>query len=562
MTLGHVAAPVLVITRRDILDSGANNIIQVLRFYAGIDVAQTGGPGQPASVFLQGASSGQTLVLINGVKVNGGNLGLAPLADIPLTNVARIEIVEGPSSSLYGSDAIGGVIDIITRGDAREPHAHVAVADGSYGTRELSVGAADGGRYVSAGVDFSRYLTRGFPPLIGSGISAASTDSLLDSFVRWRPDNDDQLVARLWQSRGTTGYLNYAGERRSENFRERLVILRGHFRLERGVQGRLTVSDDENRLLQNQRPDFDRTKRLGVDGRLTFTRLPWQTLLVGLSLEHEHDSSLVYGTSYDRSFRTLSPYLEDVVHMGANRFVASARFSDYSTFGMHPTWNLADSYAWRTGTSLGLEWGSGFRAPPAEDLYGYGGNPALAPESSHTLEIVARQWIGSTARLGLNFYLSRVDDLIVYLGPTAAYPEGINVNVGRTQTRGASLSFTWDPHPWSLLARVDIQNPRDLDTGAVLARRSEHSASLLLSRHILQGRLGIEVIAVGPRPDSPYTSVIDPGYVLTDLSGRWLLTNHISVGLRVGNLFDIHYVEVSGYQTPGRSLLVALRWDL
>lgn len=561
-TLGHVAAPVIVITRREILESGALDLVQLLRFYAGIDVAQTGGPGQPASVFLQGASSGQTLVLVNGIEVNGGNLGLAPLADIPLADVARVEIVEGPSSSLYGSDAIGGVIDIVTRGDARRLHAHAALALGSYGTRDLTADAADGGRRFAAGADLSRYLTRGFPPLVGSGISAASTDTLLDAFARWRAGPREGVVARLWQSRGTTGYLNYAGERRSENFRERLLILRGRLRAAAGIHARLTLSDDENRLLQNQRPDFARTRRLGLDGRLALTRLPAETLLLGVSLSHEHDSSLVYGTAYDRSLRVLAPYAEDIVRTGRNRFVVAARLSDYSTFGTHPTWNLADSYVWRSGTSLGVEWGSGFRAPPAEDLYGYGGNPALAPESSHTLEIVARQWLGASARLGLNLYLSRIDDLIVYLGPSAAHPEGINENVGRTQTRGAALSFTWNGRPWTLLARLDVQQPRDLETGDVLARRSERSASLLVGRRVLHGTLGLDLVAVGPRPDSPYTSVIDPGYVLTDLDGRWPLGGGLAAGFRLGNLFDVHYVEVSGYQTPGRSLLVSLRWDL
>jgi vitamin B12 transporter len=562
LSLSDVPAPVIVITRREILRSGALDLVQLLRFYAGIDVAQTGGPGQPASVFLQGASSGQTLVLIDGVEVNGGNLGLAPLADIPLTDVERVEIVEGPSSSLYGSDGIGGVIDILTRGNARRLHAHASVAYGSYGTRSLDVGGADGGGRFAAGADFSRTLVRGFPPLVGSGIDAGTTESLLNAFARWRPSARGNLVARLWQSRGTTGYLNYEGLPRSENFRDRLVLLRGRLRLASGVHARLTLDDYEERLLQNQRPDFARTRREGLDARVSFTRLPAQRLLVGVSLRHEHDSSLVYGTAYDQGFRLLAPYAEDIVTTGRNRFVASARLSDYSTFGAHRTWSLADVYRWASGTSLGVEWGTGFRAPPAEDLYGYGGNPALAPESSHTLEIVARQWMSDDARLTLNLYLSRIDDLIVYLGPSALYPEGINENVGRTQTRGASLSLAWLPRPWSLRARLDVQQPRDLETGTVLARRSERSASLLLGRRLAGGEIGLDLLAVGPRPDSPYTTVIDPGYVLTDLDGRWPLPGPLTLGVRIGNLLDVHYTEVSGYQTAGRSILLALRWDL
>ncbi len=562
LSLADVPAPVIVITRREILESGALDLVQLLRFYAGVDVAQTGGPGQPASVFLQGASSGQTLVLINGVEVNGGNLGLAPLADIPLTDVARVEIVEGPSSSLYGSDGIGGVIDIVTRGNARRLHAHVAVADGSYGTRSLDVGSADGGRRFAAGADFSRTLVRGFPPLVGSGIDAATTESLLNAFARWRPSARGNLVARLWQSRGTTGYLNYGGAPRSENFRDRLVLLRGRLRVATGLHARLTLSDDENRLLQNQRPDFSRTRREGIDARLSFTRLPAQRLLVGVALHHQHDSSLVYGTAYDQGFRVLAPYAEDIVTTGRNRFVVAGRLSNYSTFGTHPTWSLADSYRWPSGTSLGVEWGTGFRAPPAEDLYGYGGNPDLAPESSHTLEVVARQWLGNDARLGLNLYLSRVNNLIVYLGPSALDPEGINENIGRTQTRGASLSFAWSRRPWNLLARVDVQQPLDLETGTVLARRSERSASLLLGHRLAGGEIGVDLLAVGPRPDSPYTTVIDPGYVLTDLNGRWPLWAHLTLGVRVGNLLGVHYTVVSGYRTAGRSILVGLRWDL
>ena len=562
LALTDTPAPVIVITRREILQSGALDLIQLLRFYAGIDVAQTGGPGQPASVFLQGASSGQTLVLIDGVEVNGGNLGLAPLADIPLTDVARVEIVEGPSSSLYGSDGIGGVIDIVTRGDAHRRHAHVSVADGSYGTRALGLGIADGGRRFAAGADFSRILVRGFPPLVGSGLAEGTTTSLLDAFARWRPSAHGNLVARLWQSRGTTGYLNYDGAPRSESYRDRLVLLRGRLAVATGVHARVTLSDYEDRLLQNQRPDFSRTRREGLDTRLTFTRLPAQRLLVGLAVHHTDDSSLVYGTGYAEGYRVLAPYAEDIVTTGRNRFIVTGRLSDYSTFGSHPTWSLADSYRWTDGTSLGVEWGSGFRAPPAEDLYGYGGNPNLAPESSHTLEIVAHQRFDATVRLGLDLYLSRIDNLIVYLGPSAAHPEGINENIGRTQTRGASLSLAWAHRAWNVLARIDVQQPLDLETGTVLARRSERSASLLLGRRLAGGTIGLDFLAVGPRPDSPYTSVIDPGYALTDLDGRWPIGTHLALGIRIGNLFNVDYTVVNGYQTAGRSLLLSLRWDL
>lgn len=557
--LDQIPQPVIVITRREIRESGATTVPDLLRFYAGLDVSVSGGPGQPASVFIRGANSSQTLVLVNGVKVNGGNIGLPPLQNISLSDIQRIVIVEGPTAALYGSDGIGGVIDIITRTQAHRLQAHVGLGAGRYGTTSESAGISDGNSSIQGGVNVRHEQTDGFPPVTDSPISAGFENTTLDAFLRARIPTG-HLEIRQWQSTGQTDYVGFSLHAHSEDYNNRVLSLALSSQPVSGWTSSWIVSRYVNQLDQNQGPDFSLTRRYALDWQNNVRLDPADLVTLGFYIQDERTASLVYGTAYNVHTWARAVYAENDWHEGPTRLLFTLRHSDDEDFGTHNEWNLGWNEALSTRSRIDLSWGSGFRAPSAEDRFGFGGNPNLLPESSHEVDLGFHyRWPG-VGDFGIDGFQDNLTDLIIYLNPTAQYPEGINENVGRARIRGVDLTYAEGFGHWQVRAEAVLQNPTDLVTGQTLARRARRS--LTAAVHYTQGRwyAGAEWLATGPRPDSPYTTTIDPGYVVTDAVAGIHFARHWLASLSLVNVFDVHYTEVAGYRTEGRALFVHLLW--
>ncbi len=559
LPLDAIPQPTIVITRKQIRQSGATTVPGLLRFYAGLDVATTGGPGQPASIFIRGANSAQTLVLINGVKVNGGNIGEPPLQNLMLGDIRRIVIVEGPTAALYGSDGIGGVIDIITRGGTHRLHAHVSVGGGRYRTTDESAGLADGNATVQGGVDVSHEQTDGFPPQTASPLSAGFTNTTLNAFLRFRIPGG-HLELRQWQSTGQSDYVDFNLEPASEDYNDRILSLAATDRLTSRWSSELLLSRYENALDQNAGPDFALTRRYAADWQNNFILSGTDLVTAGLSLEDERTASLVYGTAYDAHTWSRAVYAENDWHWRRYRLLFTLRHSDNESFGSHNEWNFGGTVFLTPSSRITASWGSGFRAPSAEDRFGFGGNPNLAPESSHEVDLGFHQEMGRFGHGSIDLFEDTITNLIVYLGPTAQYPEGINENIDQARIRGIDLTYGVGFGPWRIRAEAVLQDPQDLATGQQLARRAKRSLTTALHYAWSGGYAGLEWLASGPRPDSPYTTTIDPGYVVTDAVAGIDLSRHWSLEGSLVNLFNVRYTEVAGYNTEGRALFFHILW--
>ena len=559
LPLNQVPAPVIVITRRDIRESGAETVPGLIRFYAGLDVSVSGGPGQPASVFIRGANSSQTLVLLNGVKINGGNIGLPPLQNVSLNAIQRIVIVEGPTAALYGSDGIGGVIDIITRGHTRHFHAHIGLGAGRYGTTTESAGASDGNASIQGGVDIHHEETNGFPPQTASPLSAGFENTTVQAFLRARVPTG-HLELRQWQSTGQTDYLSYNLAPLSEDYNNRVLSLAFDSQPIQGWSSTWLVSRYVNQLNQNQGPDFALTRRYALDWQNNIRLSRMDLLTAGLYIQDSHTASLVFGTGYDVHTWGRAVYVENDWHTGPSRLLLTVRRSDNEDFGSHNEWNLGWNEALSSHVRVDLSWGSGFRAPSAEDRFGFGGNPNLLPESSHEVDLGFHYRWPEVGHFGIDGYEDTLTNLIVYLNPTVQYPEGINENIGRARIQGVDITYAKDFGHWRVRAEGVIQNPRDLVTGQTLARRARRSLTAALHYHQSLWYAGVEWLATGPRPDSPYTTTIDPGYVVTNAVAGLHFATHWSAALSLVNVFGVHYTEVAGYNTEGRALFVHVLW--
>jgi vitamin B12 transporter len=576
--------PVIVIDRATLEDSLAIDVGDVLRFHAGIDIGRSGGPGQPLSVFIRGANSDQSIVMIDGVRINSGTQALAPLMNISPELFDSIEIVKGPRSAIYGTDAIGGVINLITRSNAPSG-ADLMLDYGRYGSGEFAVD----GNYTLDQTSVQAALTgqqsAGFPTYAGdtidSGYKNLSGTAAITTHV-----GGFELGARYYQATGATQYANanYNADftafqsftPQNEDFSNSLLALHASGDLTDIWHMRLTLSRVVDDLHQQQADpyalvpanDFDYTSRDTIDWQNDVKiASDWvnQTLTFGAIVYDENTNSLSYGTGYTISTHAQTYYLQDQLELGSNRLLVSTGLAHYPGFGDHQTWNAEYGYVVTPGTLLTLSAGTAFRAPSATDRFGFGGTPDLLPESSRNFEVGIKSRIDEHQEVTLAAFQDTIDDLIVFVNdPTNLLYGGENENVDRARIRGIEASWELREDPWSVRAEASLQDPRDLVDDSQLLRRTRHSFTLSGARTIGRGEIGVDMLLSGPRADIDAVSgepVQDGGYLLAGVRGKLNLTAAWSVSARLDNALNRHYELANGYNTAGRSASISTRYS-
>jgi len=577
--------PVVLIDRIALENSLATDIGDVLRFHAGLDIGRSGGPGQPLSLFIRGANSDQSIVMIDGIRINAGTLGLAPLANLAPELFERIEIVKGPRSAIYGTDAIGGVVNLITRTGGASGAGAMA-GYGRYGTGEVAVD----GNYTEGDTSlrgaFTGQRSNGFPPFIGdtldsgyknlSGTAAASTKMA-----------GVDLGALYWLSTGSTDYANgnYNSDFTefvsftplSERFRNSALAGHASGDLTGIWHARLTLSRIIDDLRQEQvnpfsqvpAGDFDYTSRdtadLQNDVKIAGARVN-QLVTFGAIVTKEHTDTLSFGLPYSIETRTQTYYVQDQLEAGPNRLLLAVGYYHHPAFGDHETWNAEYGYALTADTLLIASAGTAFRAPSATDRFGYGGNPNLLPESSRNFEIGVKSRVTESQQVTFSAFQDTITDLIVSVfNPVDS--SSLNLNIDRARIRGLEASWELRADPWSVRAEGSLQDPRNLSAGAgdtELLRRSKHSFTLSASRRIGRGDLGVEVLQSGAREDLDAASGLrarDGGYVLATLFGKLRLTPSWSVTARLDNALGRRYELANGYATAGRAASISTRYS-
>lgn len=576
LTADQEVAPMIVITAQQIQLSGVQTVGNLLQQYAGLDIASNGGAGQPTSLFLRGTNSNQTLVMIDGVKINPANGSGAALANIHLDDIERIEIVKGPRAALYGSDAIGGVINIITRHASDGTHYGAHLGAGRYGTYENG-GYFNHGQGQSAfGVSVNDYHTDGFPAVAGTGFDSGNTDRTWNAYGRTE-FNGIAVKLDHWQSSGNTQFTSfsnnppYALAPFDEDYRNQAtgLDLTGEFLP--GWRSNLALNHmlDEVDQSQNdpfnpgQTPDFVHTQRNVIDWQNDIALGDHQLLTAGLYSEAQHAGSQSYGLGYDAPDHINALYLEDDINAGPHRLVMAARSTHDQAFGNHITWNADYGYDLTTDTRMTAGAGTGFRAPSAEERFGFGGNPDLQPETSRNMELGLRQKLGTTQNLTLSVFRNNLDNLIQYV-VTPSNLNGGNENIASARVHGLEAEYQFTRSTWSWRTGVIFQRPENLDTGKLLLRRAERTLTTAFDWHDDMTSFGVHFIATGPRNDLDYNTgapLTDAGYVLTGVTLRRQLGRGFSASGSLENLFDVHYQTAAGYNTAGRSLFVRLEYE-
>jgi vitamin B12 transporter len=510
-------------------------------------------------VFIRGAESNHTLVLVDGVRINPGTIGLAALQNIPPGLVERIEVVKGPRSALYGTDAIGGVINVITRRGARDGWS-AEVGYGDYDTTQASVG----GGFAAGALEFDL----GVSYLDSAGFPTRTTDDTdrgyenLSASAQLRADLGPAEVAlRHWRSEGTSEYSDFFLTPVDQDFETATTSLSVAWPAGGTLRAEVGASRLEDRIEQNQSPDFLRTVRDSVDAQLDWQASARHALATGAQFSQEDASSASFGDRMDTATDMLTLFVQDQYAQGPHRALAALGYTDHDTAGDAVTWNLEYGYTLAGGTLLYGLAGTGFRAPDATDRYGFGGNPALEPERSQTLEVGVRHRFNERHAVSAGVFRNDIEDLIEFVTLSYEPFAGENRNVDEARIEGVEASYEYEAAPWRLRVEAIHQDPRNLTTDETLLRRARDSVTVSAQRSFGPVALGLDVLAAGERKDFGWpTPVTLDSYVLANLTARWQVSRSVALTGRIENLLDEQYELAHTFNTPDRGVYVSMSY--
>lgn len=578
--LDRITADVVVIDAEAIRRSSADSIEDLLRRAGGIQMSRTGGPGQSASLFIRGGSASSTVVLVDGVRVGSATLGQVEFEAIGLSQIERIEVLRGPGSSLYGADAMGGVIQIFTKRGEGAPRVVANAAVGGYGSSEGSVGVSGASGAFDYAASLGHERSRGI-----------STLKPGDQFGNYNPDDDGY---RRSTGQFKLGYTPAAGHRiglnvvasrlnaqydgsefpapangdpASPDFRTKLntqvvsLDYRGKLGDAWTTSAQLARNDDKLKSGGDIVSAFDTTR----------DQFTWQnalTLAEGqqLVLAYEYIDEKAKTDLYDQSRTNHALVAGYTGQFGAHVLQADLRHDSNSVYGGNTTGRLGWSMEIAKNVRVRALAGTTFRAPSFNELFypGYGVQ-GLSPERGRSVEL-GLGWRDGGSELSLTLYQNRVRDLIGYEpDPTPpncpndpAYSFGCARNIGRAKLQGATLSGAHRFGDLRLSGTLDFLDAKDEDSGNRLARRAAHQASLAADYDLGAWSVGATLLAVGGRPDG---GVQLGAYETLDLRARWRFAAQWQLEAKLLNATDRTIEPARDYQSLGRQAWIGVRYD-
>lgn len=560
-----------VISRADIERSQAPDAVTLLRREAGIEIAQSGGPGSSASIFMRGASSNQTLILIDGVRVSSGTTGSAQIDQLMADQIDHIEIVRGNVSALYGSDAIGGVVQIFTRsGKGHPPLANAEIEYGARNTRraQAGIGGSLGERGdTSFALSVSEFKTNGFSsinPLQAPNANPNDnyyTNKSVSAQLSHRFSADWQAGLTYLQTWGDVSYDSAFGQPTDINVAHNVVRSMSAYvdgKVTQDWKTRVTLSQGDDRSLNFtngalQAPARFNTRNQQASWQNDWAFMPDQLLKVGL----EHLQTSIDSDAYDVPTRYVdSGYIGYEGKFGPHQLQLNVRRDRYSDFGG------ANSYYAGYGFAFNPQWkavasvSNAFRAPSFNELYyPFFGTPNLQPEKARSVE-GGVEYTSAIGLVRMTVFETDYSNLI-----TAVCDANFNcsaANVNRARVNGLETSYRGSIYGVDLRASFTMQNPQDLSANQLLSRRARHFGSVSAYKTFGPFSAGVEWNAAGDRQDSTRSLA---GYGLLNLVVRYQITRDWALSARVENVTNKNYQLIYPYNTASRGVFFTLSWQ-
>ncbi|WP_143762932.1 TonB-dependent receptor domain-containing protein [Ramlibacter tataouinensis] len=555
-----LVSDVTVLTREDLQRQPGRSLPEILAREAGVQFAANGGRGKSSSVFLRGTEARHTILLIDGVRYGSATLGTPVWENLPLDAIERIEVVKGPASSLYGSDGVGGVVQIFTRQGRQGFHPYAELSAGSRGYTQGAAGFSAGQGAFSGSLGLQALNDRSFSatnPAVPFGNYNPDRDPFRQRSVNaqgaWSFAPDWKLEGGLLHAEGTSHFDDGPG--RDSHSKVRTSLLRAN------VNGRVT-GDWQTRVQLARSRDVSNAVVASVlpsDFETTQDQLLWQNDLatalgvaqLGLErLEQQVDGSTAYAVR-ERTINSAFAGLNG--EAGVHGWQASLRHDRNSQFGPHTTgfagYGIRFAPAWRAHAS----YGTSFVAPSFNQLYfPRFGNPTLQPEEGRNREF-GLTWSPGDHTVKLVRFDNRIRGFI----PSGPLP----ANVPRARIDGWTLSWDGRFADLGLRAAYDRLDPRNQLTGRKLPRRADEQVTLGADWRAGAWTLGGSLLYVGERFDDAANNVRLGAYTTVDLFATYALARDWTLQASLRNAADREYSTVRGYNQPGRAFVATLRWQ-
>lgn len=570
-TVDDTLAPVTILTRQQIEQYQASSVPELLQHIPSLNLTNDGGAGKNTSVAMRGTNASHVLVLIDGIKIGSATLGSVAWADLPVDAIERIEVVRGPRSSLYGSEAIGGVIQIFTRKGGKGFKPDVSLSVGSHATQKQAINLGVGDSTTWYNLNAAHEQTDGFNACVDYA-ACFTNEADKDGYKR------DQVTMRAGHrfksgSEAEISLLRAKGDNQfdgSFNNETKFVqqVVSGKLRQALGDQTLVTVQlgqarDNADNYL-NGKPltsyRFYNTQRTTASVQADRTLNSASSVSVGIDQQQDKITS---DSAYARTKRdNTGVFANYQSKIGKNHIDIAARYDDNQQFGSHRTGSIALGRELARDKRLTLAYGTAFKAPTFNDLYyPYSGNPNLKPESSRNLELGLRgKW--PQGQWQFNAFSNQIEDLIAWQADAAGNWLPANVNTARIQ--GLEFSATTRQRGWDFNASATLQQPENrsgLYTGKQLIYRPQQLARLDADRTLGKVRVGTTLRAESKRyTDAANTDTL-AGYGTVDLRADYPLAKYWTIAAKLNNVLDKQYQTNKGYQQDGVNGLVTLKYS-
>jgi len=593
----NVIADVTLISEDEIKRAGSASLQELLQKQPGIEIANLGGAGKVSTIGIRGTSSTHSVILVDGIRLGAATTGFTAIEHIPLSQIEKIEIVRGPASSLYGQDAIGGVVQIFTKKGLKGFKPYVGIGYGSYNTSNFQSGIRGGNDQTTYAINFSTINSDGFSAFVPNPANAANSINLdkdgyknysLSSSLNHKINQDYEIDLQYFSSKGKNQFDNrfansspsFHGNYRNEIKLETYAMqLKGQ--INKVWQSSIKLSQSTDKYLDLQKNNKD--TYLDEDGvtdlyKTTQDQFNWQNNFAlpkgSINFIYDFLKQRIKTTDlYEKTQRTNHGFMIGYNLLENNHnFQVNLRKDFNSAYDDAVTGNIGYAYALNSNWTLASSYGTAFVSPSFNYLYSLAdpyalGNPNLKPEKSKNIEASMR-YRDDSSSLSLTFFQNKIDDFIIYSNPNFITDSRTTTqNLNKAKIQGLTISGDQFLGHFQIKGSLTTQSAKNEDTDLYLPRRANTFGNINLNYYVGYWNIGIEEIFSNKRFDNKENTVKLSGYSVTNIVADYKFNENLNLNFRLNNVFDKDYSlaaeGASGfrYQTPGRSLFANLRYD-